>query len=91
MKSVADQYLHYSSDGAQLTTTNDIENGSLVYTNYAGYYESQAYTNALAVYDLIKANIPNLPGSPILTIDSLFNEFELMSNPAAIALDDLVT
>ena len=64
-----------------MTSDFDLETASIFYTNYVGFYDSLAYTNALAIYGTIEGNINNLIGSPVLTIDTLFNDFELMSDP----------
>jgi hypothetical protein len=60
-----------------LETTSDIEDATLFYANYAGYFGSQAYTDASNIYNAIINDptnpVPTLPGSPILILDSTFN------------------
>lgn len=54
IKTLSDDFVGYSANGG-LVTDLEIENASLFYANYAGYFDSLAYTDTANIYTALIA------------------------------------
>ena len=60
-----------------IQTDASIENADIWYMNFLGYFDYYAYTDANNIYSGFPSD---LPGSFVATVDSIFNQFEMMSD-----------
>ena len=83
IRNTVDGFVQHQGDNDELDTGFTIEEASQWYINIDGYMLSQAYLNGNSIepYVQLLSAIENLVGAPVVSFDSIYNEFTIMSDP----------